>query len=433
MALAHITSRGRIFHGWYIVAVAAIAGASSGVLGYSFGLFFNPMRASLGWSRTSISWAVTIRSAVNMLTGPVYGPIVDRKHGAMILMVAGGVVLGLSMMLTAAMNELWQFYLLIGVAYGLAMGAEGSQIVAPVIVSKWFIRRRGRALAIVTLGPNIGNIIFIPAAALIIVHLGWRAAWFWSGVVALVLVAPLSALFIRRTPEDIGLLPDGDTHHHEPETPGNSDGPDLATEYDWTFRQAVRTPALWLMITAFAISGAGLGGFLVHVIPALTDKGYSTAYATVLIAVLSANVMVAKMVWGFLGERIQVRYLMMVSFALAAVGIYLVVLVDSGPLILLVPLIYGFGGGGFAPLSSLMWANYFGRGSLGTIRGVFLPLTQIISAFSPVFAGAIFESEGSYDVAFVVFALCFAFSAVAIYLARPPELAPAQEGHGGIP
>lgn len=422
MAIARIASRGRIFYGWYIVAVAAIAGASAGVLGYSFGLFFDPMRDSLGWSRTSISWALAIRSAVNMLTGPIYGPIVDRKHGALILMAGGGVVLGVSMMLTSAMTELWQFYLLIGVAYGLAMGAEGSQIVAPVVISKWFIRRRGRAIAIVTLGPNVGNIIFIPLAAFIILNFGWREAWFVSGLFALLMVSPLSALFVRRTPEDIGLLPDGDTHHQVAERVTHTQRTDLTTDHDWTLGEAARTPTLWIMVAAFTVSGAGLGGFLVHVLPALTDKGYSTPFATAMVAELSVAVLVSKMMWGFLGERIQVRYLLMASFALAAMGMFLIVFVDSGPLILLLPLVYGAGGAGYGPLSSLMWANYFGRRSLGSIRGVFLPITQLISAFSPVFAGAIFDSKGNYDLAFIIFALCFIFAIGAIYLAPRPEL-----------
>lgn len=421
MAIAHITSRGKIFHGWYIVVVAAIAGASSGILGYSFGLFFDPMRESLGWSRTSVSWALTIRSAVNMLTGPIYGPIVDRKHGAMILMTAGGVLLGISMMLAAAMTQLWQLYLLIGVAYGLAMGAEGSQVVAPVVISKWFVRKRGRAIAIVTLGPNVGNIIFIPLAALIILNFGWREAWFISGILALLLVTPLSALFVRRTPEDIGLLPDGDQHTQTREDAQHTKQNRLSTEYDWTLKEAMRTPTLWIMIAAFVISGAGLGGFLIHVLPALTDKGYSTPFATAMVFELSVVVLISKMVWGILGERIEARYLLMAAFMLAASGLLLVVLVDSGPLILLLPIVYGAGGAGYGPLSNLMWANYFGRRSLGSIRGVFLPVTHILGAFSPVFAGAIFDSRGSYDLAFIIYCLSFVFAAFAIYIARRPE------------
>ncbi len=422
MAIARITSRGRIFHGWYIVAVAAIAGASSGVLGYSFGLFFNPMQESLGWNRTSVSWALTIRSAVAMLTGPLYGPIVDLRHGAMILMMIGGILLGISMMLTAMMTELWQFYLLIGVLYGFAMGAEGSQVVAPVLVSKWFIRKRGRALAIVTLGPNVGNIIFIPIAAYIITHLGWREAWFISGLTALLLVTPLSGLFIRRTPEDIGLVPDGTAVDPKSLLPMTQAKVKLATDYDWTIREAVRTPALWLMVVSFTISGAGLHGFLVHVIPALTDKGYSTSFATTMVAELSIVVLFAKMAWGILGERIETRYLIMASFSLAALGMVMVIVIDSGPLILLLPIVYGIGGAGYGPLSSLMWANYFGRGSLGSIRGVFLPITQVLGTFSPVFAGAVFDRRGSYDLAFVIYAICFVIAVGVIYLSRQPKI-----------
>ena len=182
MAPIGIVSRGRVFHGWYIVAVAAITGAASGTVGYSFGLFFNPIHNSLGWSRTAISLALTIRAVTGMFMSPVYGPIVDRKHGAMILMVGGGVVLGGCLMLTAQVTRLWQFYLLIGVAYGMSVAALAPQMVTPTVIAKWFIRMRGRAIAIVSLGHNVGAVIFVPLTAFIIVNFGWRDAWFVLGV-----------------------------------------------------------------------------------------------------------------------------------------------------------------------------------------------------------------------------------------------------------
>ena len=419
MAPVGIVSRGRVFHGWYIVAISAIAGAASGAVVYSFGFFFDPMQRSLGWSRTAISLALTIRAATGMFVSPVYGPIVDRKHGAMLLMVGGGVVLGVSLMLTSQVTRLWQFYLLIGVAYGMALSATGPQIVTPTVVAKWFMRMRGRAIAVVSLGHNVGSVIFIPLTAFIILNYGWRDAWFVLGIVGFILVVPLSALFVRRTPEDVGLLPDGMKPNVDSGSPELRARPDLATEYDWTLREAARTPALWLIVVGFTIGSAGFGGFLPHVIPALTDKGYSTAVATTLLTLFSVLIVVTKMIWGFLGERIQVRYLLAASYFALTATMLLMVLVDSGPLILLFPVFYAVGGGS-VPLSSLIWANYFGRGSLGTIRGVFLPVTQVLGAVSPVFAGYVFDSTGSYDKAFLVFGGCFAVGAVVMLLAKRP-------------
>ena len=427
MAPVGIVSRGRVFHGWYIVAISAIAGAASGVVIYSFGLFFDPMDESLGWSRTTVSLALTIMMLTGMIMTPVFGPIVDRKHGAMILMVGGGVVLGVSLMLTSQVTRLWQFYLLIGVAYGMSATAIGPQIVTPTVIAKWFIRMRGRAIAIVSMGQNAGAVVFVPLTAFIIVNFGWRDAWFVLGIVGFVLVVPLSALFVRRTPEDVGLLPDGVEFHNRFEIPKSVARPDLATEHDWTLREAARTPALWLIVGGTAISGAGGGGFLPHVIPALTDKGYSTAVATTLLAVFSILIVVTKMMWGILGERIQVRYLLAASYIVAAATMLVMVLVDGGPLIMLFPVLYAVGGGAMAPLSGLMWANYFGRGSLGAIRGVFLPVTQVLGAVSPVFAGYVFDITGSYDKAFLVFGICFAVGAVVMLLAKRPG---ALEGGG---
>ena len=198
MAPVGIVSRGKVFHGWYIVAISAIAGAASGAVVYSFGFFFEPMQRSLGWNRTAISVALTIRAVTGIFVSPVYGPIVDRKHGAMLLMVGGGVILGVCLVLTSQVTRLWQFYLLIGVAYGMAVAATGPQIVTPTVVAKWFIRMRGRAIAIVSLGHNLGSVIFIPLTAFIILNYGWRDAWFVLGIVGFILVVPLSALFMRR-------------------------------------------------------------------------------------------------------------------------------------------------------------------------------------------------------------------------------------------
>ena len=420
MAPVGIVSRGKVFHGWYIVAISAIAGAASGVVVYSFGLFFDPMHESLGWSRTTVSLALTIMLLAGMIMSPVFGPIVDRKHGAMILMVGGGVVLGVSLMFTSQVTQIWQFYLLIGVAYGMSATAIGPHVVTPTVIGKWFIRMRGRAIAIMSMGQSAGAVVFVPLTAFIIVNFGWRDAWFVLGIIGFILVVPFSALFVRRTPEDVGLLPDGRKPSDSSGTPEPNPRPDLATEHDWTLREAARTPALWLIVGGTTLSGAGGGGFLPHVIPALTDKGYSTAVATTLLTVFSILIVATKMMWGILGERIQVRYLLAASYIVAAATMLVMVLVDGGPLIMLFPVLYAVGGGAMAPLSGLMWANYFGRGSLGAIRGVFLPVTQVLGAISPVFAGYVFDTTGSYDAAFLVFGICFAVGAVVILLAKRP-------------
>ena len=418
LALVGVTRRGRIYHGWYIVAVTFISNAVSGIGGFPFGLFFVPMGASLGWSRTAMSWALTIRAVSSMSMGPALGPLLDRKHGPQLVMVFGGVLLGVFIMLTGAVNQLWQFYLLFGVGYGASSAMMSSDMLTPTIISKWFIRLRGRALAISVMGMSLGGVMFIPLASFIILSFGWREAWLVLGLVGLLLVAPPSALFIRRTPEDIGLLPDGDAPLDAPVFSGAGH---LVTDRAWTLREAVRTPSLWVMVTAFSIGSAGLGGFVVHAIPFMTDSGYSDVRATTYLVLFSIAAAMVKPVWGILGERFQVRYLVAAAFAISGTGMLVLATLNGGLLIGITLVAYGGGAGAFLPLMNLMWANYYGRASLGTIRGVFLPATQIILALSPVFAGYVFDITGSYSTAFFIFGILFLFGMVAILTARPPR------------
>ena len=211
-------------------------------------------------------------------------------------MVFGGIVLGVGLILIVAVAHLWQFYLLFGVVSGIANMAVGPNLVTPTIIAKWFIRRRGRALALAAVGNNVGGLVLIPLAAFIILHFGWREAWVVIGVLTILSIVPLSALFIRRMPEDVGLLPDGDAHKQSADVSEvEVTQASLSTEYDWTLGEALRTPALWLIIAAHTIGGVGLSGLPMHLIPALTDKGYSSTYAATLITVFSFIVIASKL------------------------------------------------------------------------------------------------------------------------------------------
>ena len=268
------------------------------------------------------------------------------------------------------------------------------------------------------MGMSLEGVMFIPLASFIILSFGWREAWLVLGLVGLLLVAPSSALFIRRPPEDIGLLPDGDAPLDAPVFSGAGH---LVTDRAWTLREAVRTPSLWVMVTAFSIGSAGLGGFVVHAIPFMTDSGYSDVRATTYLVLFNIAAAMVKPVWGILGERFQVRYLVAAAFAISGTGMLVLAMLNGGLLIGLTLVAYGGGAGAFLPLMNLMWANYYGRASLGTIRGVFLPATQIILALSPVFAGYVFDITGSYSTAFFIFGILFLFGMVAILTAKPPR------------
>lgn len=432
MALTRYTSQGRIFHGWYIVAVAIIASAMASFGNYTIGPFVNPMASGLNVSRTAFSWGLTVHSIVSNAVGPILGPIVDRKHGGLLVMSVGGILLGVSLIIISQVTNIWQFNLVFGVLAGVASTAVGTNLITPTIISKWFIRKRGRALAIAAVGNNVGGLILTPLAAFIIVNFGWRDAWVVFGTIALVTIAPLATLFIRRAPEDIGLFPDGEDYV-ERERSALGGKASLATDYDWSLAQAVRTPSLWLIILSCTLGGFGLGGLPGHVLPALTDKGYSMTFAAGMVTLFSAIVILIKPVWGFLGEKIQVRYLMAASFVVAAFGMLLLIVINEGFIIVLFPVIYALGVSAYMPLTNLIWANYFGRASLGTIRGVLSPIMLVSMSFSPVLTGYVFDSSGTYNMAFIMFAICYILAAVSIFLARRPNLPEEYIGVGIVP
>ena len=211
----------RFFYGWIIVLITfSTAMTTAGISGYGLSFFIVPMSEDLGISRTEFS-AIAIFRVALLPVLPLLGLLVDKKHGPRILITVGSIISGLVLMSTSLVQDLWHFYLLYGVIFGLAMFTMGGQLVGPAVISKWFIRKRGRAMAIGTMGISTGGFIIAPMAGWFVGEFGWRTAWVLLGIFLMLAITPTAVLFMRRQPEDLGLLPDGDSPGGD-EWPGRS-------------------------------------------------------------------------------------------------------------------------------------------------------------------------------------------------------------------
>jgi sugar phosphate permease len=406
------------FYGWIVVASVFTAGAFAGGIGFwGLGVFVLPMEADLGWSRTTIFAALSIRALVGGVLSPLVGPWFDSRHGPRRMAVMGSLLLGLSLMGLKYVESVWQFYLLYGVLGSLASLTMG-QNMAQVLVPKWFVRRRGRALGFATMGTPLSGLIFpIPLLALV-VAIGWRDTWFVLGVVALVVLLPASFL-IRTRPEDQGLLPDGDTEVRVQGSPGQR-GHSVATERSYTRSEAMRSRSFWLILLAVGVVGMGVQGFQPSWQPYFVDIGFSATTGAQAIAIYGICAAAARLIWGTLAEHFPSRNLMVVQTTLTAMMIaYLLFVVDSPLTLFVYAALQGLTLGGQFILQPLMVANYFGREHLGAVRGIMRPFITLAAAAGPLFVAGLFDATGTYHVAFIAVLATWLIAALIYLLAVP--------------
>ncbi len=417
----------KIFWGWYIALVAASASfVTGGIYGTGFGVFFKPMAQDLGLTRTMVAGGSTLRTLLSTAAMPIIGPMVDKYGPRMIMTIAASTAVVFTMLMGQVRNA-FEFYLVFAIV-GPLLAAGMGDLVTNTSVSKWFVRHRGRALAISTSGLSAGIAIVTPFNEFIISNWGWRTAWVVSGFIVAFFVLVPTTIFMRRRPEDMGLLPDGEPMPVESNT-GSSGSTTMRTakpaalEEVFTLKEALHMPALWLIIASTDLAGMAISGIGFHQVPYVTDIGFSPAIAASMITVWGMFAFSAKLIFGFLSERYHVRYLMIISCLGGAVGI--VILMNAPSLGLLgiygYAVVNGFFRGGYPVLMPLIWANYFGRTFLGTIRGVVAPFSLIASAGGPLLAGYLFDVTESYYLAFGIFVVTFVLATGFMFIARPPQ------------
>jgi cyanate permease len=231
---------------------------------------------------------------------------------------------------------------------------------------------------------------------------------------------------MRRRPEDMGLRPDGRAGTAA-ETGGAAKKPAFATtrasavaDIAWSRREALGTSAFWLIVITFGVSHVGVTGLNLHVFSFVSDQGHSAMVAAFVMSIIAVMQFSTPMVWGVLAERVNVPRLIMAKFLVQAVGILLALSEPGLPSLYAGFFLYGIGMGGTAILAELIWANYFGRITLGKIRGMGSLMTSVFSAGGPPFFGLLFDATQSYQLSFSIFiGMLFASAGLSLLL-RPP-------------
>ncbi len=406
-----------IFYGWVIVAVMAATGAvSMGMGSLNFGLFIKPMGDDLGIGRAAFGWAQTARQGASSATSPLIGWLLDRYGSRVMLPVAafatGGALIGLAYVTSA-----WHLVVLFIVMGLVGMSGPGA-LVTTVPVLKWFVRNRGKAVAFVGLGIPVGALLFIPLTQVLINEIGWRGAWIVLAIIGIVVIVPLAAIFVRRQPEDVGLVPDGDLPK---DSGGGAGSMRVVEEVSWTVREAVRTTTLWRLVIVFSMVQLATGTVALHRIAAFMDRGMDPtliSFATAFDAVAAGG---STFLFGMLVKWIPARFLGAFGFSMLAGASVLTIYATNLPIMFISMWIFGMGIGGMMFLNNFIWADYFGRGSVGGIRGLANPINLVIGGIGAPAAGYVRDWTGSYDPAWWVGVGLMSGAAVLIMLTGAPR------------
>ena len=384
-------------------------------------IFLSPMTEEFGWSRTLIAGAVSVGAIASIFASPMVGWAVDR-YGARLILSVSMVVLGVAITSLAWATTPAFFYL--GFATGRVVFHVPVQIGSGAVVSRWFIRKRGRAIGLVYLAGAAGNILGIQIASLVISHWSISAAWIALGItVVAVSVLPATLLIVER-PEDLGLEPDGLPPNAatavEKETTEFPTAP-VHCEIDWTLREAMGTKALWVLTGVVGALFLIQAGVSVHIGAFFQDRGLSLTLVATAITINGIVNAIGSLVWGATIERIPIRWAMGFLMVITAGSTIALLAVHSVTTAFIVSAVIGIVASGGNVIPPVAYASYFGRRSIGNIRGVGETGVQIGQTIGPVLSGLAFDINGSYQVAFITFAVLALIGAGLISFSKPPK------------
>ena len=420
---ARLAGRLPVYYGWVVFAIANLPSfgarpvASVAVLS----VFVIPMTEEFGWSRGLFSGAVSLGAVCGLVMSPFAGRLIDR-YGSGVILAGCSLVVGICALLLAVVSQAWTFYAIY--VPGRAVFSSPLELGTTTAISNWFIRRRPMALAWFGAVQGVGLGLLPLVAAVVIAALGWRTAWVTLGLFTLAsgILPPL--LLMARRPEDMGLEPD--PAGREPgRTPAEATTitaprPSPWRDTDYTVRQALHTPAFWILAFFSMVGFMAQAGVSLHQTAHYVDAGVSPGQAALVATAFALGQIPGGMVWSAVGRRVPVRVMLAVSATWVTGGVLGIGFTESLLWGIVFGLLFGAGVGGLHTLLRLAWADYYGRLHLGAIRGLTLPAQIGGQAIGPVVSGFMFDASGGYRAPFIIFAAAVGLAALLVLTAIPP-------------
>ena len=400
---------GKLFYGWVVVVAFLILGTAIWGIRFTFGIFFKSIESEFELTRMATS---AIFSA-NMILGGIFtilfGWALDR-YGPRVVFLLMGIFTGLSLVLTSQTNAFWQLF----VTYSLLLAIGASSVYVGIMstISRWFDQKRGLAMGIASTGAGLGPLVTAPFATFLIGRFNWRIAYLVIGIVAWLVVIPLSRL-LKRDPYEIGALPDGAKTHLEYAKIEEDTLPS-----DLSLQQAFRTRSFWSIISIFLLFSFSLFLVLTHLVPHTTDIGYSAVEAATILSLSGGATMVGKMLFGIASDRLGRKLALVICSLLQFSAMVWLLWAQDLWMLYLFTIFFGLAWGGMGPVMAALIGDTFGLGKLGVIFGVLDVGFNTGAAIGPVIGGLIFDVSHSYFLAFSLGAAIMLLSTLLIILIR---------------
>ena len=406
-----ITKLRQIYRGYPIAIVVFLStGLSVGMTQYAFGEFAGPLKEQFGWSQTQLNLSLAF-SFISGLCAPFVGTLSDRI-GIRPVMFGSILIIAIGFLMRPFITELWHWYLFSALVY---TGFPGATVLpGGKMVGLWFPRTRGRMMGAVMAGNNFGGITMPPLAAAIIVVFNWQTAYVVFGVIMGALA--VMALFV--------IVEDEKKVESEMKRTGRGDQAQIAraaAQAGVTLKQALRNRNFWLVTVGLVAATFTYQGVLTQLRQHFEESGFTPAMATTAVSTIAGMGIFSKLAFGRASEKITARIATILSIALQMVGVLIIAQVDASHLLWLGIFVFGLGFGGLGALALLVVQEMFGMKEFGGIMGI-MQVGMIASGTgAPMMAGAIHDSSGSFDYAFLIVAAIFVVGIAALALARPIE------------
>ncbi|MBI2877379.1 MAG: MFS transporter [Candidatus Tectomicrobia bacterium] len=402
----------RIFYGWIVVLIAFLTMALNYSIRYAYPVFFVALEEQFGWSRTATYFAYTLQLQIYGFMGVIAGAIYDRV-GPRVLFPIGATIVFVAMVFCSQLNSLWQLYLFAGVMVPLGTIAIGI-VPHTALNNTWFVKKRGLASGLATAGLGVGMGISGLIGQSLISSLGFRWAYAIFGIMVLSVVVPLSLLFQKRRPQDLGLLPDGDRpeaeaqdiplHKRKKERPKIDAIVDQAwASREWPLREIVRTRRFWVFFAVKFFLVFGVYTVLIHQVHYAVGLGFSKMAAAAAFGITGLVGALGKIIMGHLSDRVGREVTHTLIMILAVSGILTLMSIQDPSQawkLYTYAVLYGLGYGAIAAILPPMLADVYGVKALGASYGLSVLGSGLGGSLGPLFAAYLYDTTGSYRVAF---------------------------------